>query len=240
MYNGHFFGEALGYDCVDGNGDDGSTPEDELDRRVGKPHLWQSDPTDWDEDDLCDFIEVFHDLATRPTDGWFHSFSGCGWHPSNFNRRSGQAIYRWRINETLETSVLDVRLAEAGEDAGRMVRVAPGELEQLVEAVLLDTSLAHDEMAHAVALFRARSSTRADRRSAVVTLARLLEDRRSLLKQELLSKDEGALFLIANQFDLRHKRADQQDDYAEEYLEWIFYWYLATVRLAESLTAKQE
>lgn len=174
MHGEHFFAEALGFDCVDGNGDSEATPEMELDRRIGKPQLWRDDPTGWDEDDLCDFIEVFHDLAARPTDGWFHSFGGCGWHPSKFNRRSGQAIYRWRMNETLETSVLDVRLAEVGEDVGRMVRMAPGDLEQLVDSVLSGTAASLDEVAHAVALFRARSSSRQQRRSAVVALALIL------------------------------------------------------------------
>ena len=37
----------------------------------------------------------------------------------------------------------------------------------------------------------------ARKRSAVVALGRILEDRRTLLKAELLSKDEGALFHIA-------------------------------------------
>ena len=39
MFEEHFFAETLGYGCVDGNGDYGTSPQDELDRRVGKPHL---------------------------------------------------------------------------------------------------------------------------------------------------------------------------------------------------------
>lgn len=240
MLGEHFFAETLGYDCVDGNGDHGTSPQDELDRRVGKPHLWDVDTEEWDEDDMCDFVEVFHDLASRPTGGWFHSYGGCGWHPSGFNRRSGQALYRWRMNEVLNNSVLDVRIADAGEDIGRMVRVAPHDLGELVDDVLNEPGPERDELAHAIALFRSRSSTREERRSAVVGLARILEGRRALLKEELLTKDEGDLFSIANRFDLRHKRADQKADYADEYLEWIFYWYLSTVRLTDQLLTRQE
>jgi len=239
LHEEHYFAEVLGFDCVDGNGDEGTSPAQELERRVGKPHLWEMDPDEWDLDDLCDFVEVFHDLAARPTDGWYHDYCNCGWHPSGFDRTSGQALYRWRVNQVLTNSVLDVRIADSGEDVGRMVRVAPEELSQLVEDVLDAPGGAGSEVAHAIALFRSRSSTRQERRSAVVALARVLEDRRSLLKKELLSKDESDLFLIANRFDLRHKGADQQSDYADEYLEWIFYWYLSTVRLTDQLLSRQ-
>ena len=90
-----------------------------------------------------------------------------------------------------------------------------------------------------MALFRSRGVTREDKRSAAVALARVLEDRRDLLKAELLSKDEGSLFQIANQFDVRHRRADQRPNYDEAYLDWIFWWYLATVELTDRLLARQ-
>ena len=66
----HYFAETLGYSCVDDLDDEGSSPEQELDRRVGKPHLWSQESDSWNEIDLCDFIEVFHDLAAWPTMGW--------------------------------------------------------------------------------------------------------------------------------------------------------------------------
>jgi len=50
------------------------------------------------------------------------------------------------------------------------------------------------------------------------------------------SKDEIALFQIANQFDLRHRGADQRDDYAEAYLDWIFWWYLVVCRINSDLS----
>lgn len=235
LHDEHFFAETLGFDCVDGNGDTDATPESELADRVGKPHLWASDPGEWHEDDLCDFIEVFHDLAARPVDGWFHSFSGCGWHPTGFSRKSGQALYQWRVNEILDASLLGLRLADDGEDVGRMVRAAPGELETLVTDVLASTQADPGDVAHAVALFRSRAGSRQERRSAVVTLHRILESRRALLKTELLRKDEGVLFQIANEFDLRHHRDGQRGEYRQEFLDWVFYWYLATIQLTDQL-----
>jgi small-conductance mechanosensitive channel len=90
-----------------------------------------------------------------------------------------------------------------------------------------------------VALFRSRAGTREERRSAIVALARILEDRRDLLKEHLTRKDEAALFDIANNYDLRHRNDRQVADYDDDFLEWIFYWYLATVTLTEKLLASR-
>ena len=236
LHSDHYFADTLGFDCCDGLGDSQSSPEHELETRVGKPHLWTAEPTDWSEADLCDFVEVFHDIAARPTKGWFHHYSKCGWHPTEFSRRSGQALYRWRVNQLLNTTALEVRMAEAGEDEGRMVRSTPGQLGELIEAMLDSSSGPHESVAHAIALFRARDATREQRRSVIVALAGVLEQRRALLKTHLLSKDEGALFEIANRYDLRHQNADQRCDYDSAFLDWI-YWYLATVQLCDQLLA---
>lgn len=237
FFDQDFFAETVGFDCVDGNGDTDSSPEDELERRVGKPALWNG--TFEDVSDLCDFIEVFHDLSSRPTRGWVHQFCNCGWHPSAYSRKSGQALYRWRMNELLDSTTLGLRLADEGEDIGRMVRAPAGELSHLMAEALSHESSSRDDLVHAIALFRSRGATLQDRRSAIVTLAGVLEERRSMLKSELLSKDEGALFDIANNFNLRHRKADQHADYDEVYLDWVFYLYLATVRLTDQLRAKQ-
>lgn len=88
-------------------------------------------------------------------------------------------------------------------------------------------------------MFRSRNVTTAERRSAVVTLAGVLERRRSLLKDELLKKDEGALFHVANEFDVRHRDKSQQSEYDPVFLDWLFWWYLATVELTDRLVARQ-
>lgn len=236
----HFFAQRLGFDCVDGHGEPTIDPVSELDERVGRGILMVTQPHAWTEDDLCDFIEVFHDLSARPRELSYHDYANCGWHPSSFSIRSGQALFRWRVNQILERSTLDLVLAEAGEDEGRMVRVAPSGVTRLVEEVLASPSEARSEIEHAVALFRLRGGTREDQRSAIVALARILEDRRPLLESNLTRKDEGALFRIANEFDLRHHNTKQLADYGEEFLEWIFYWYLATVALTERLLTRAD
>lgn len=236
----HFFAETIGIGCVDHDSEGGSSPQLELGTRVGKPDLWVTADVDWSESDLCDFVEVFHDLAARPTRGWFHDYDNCGFHPTCFSRKSGQALYRWRINRLLEATSLDLRIADDGEDVGRMIRVAPTGVGTLTHAVLDSVPLSNrEEVFHAIALYRARGSGREQQRSAIVSLAGVLEQRRALLKAELLRKDEASLFEIANRFDLRHRREDQCADYDDAFLEWIFYWYLATVHLTNQLIDRQ-
>jgi len=72
---------------------------------------------------------------------------------------------------------------------------------------------------HAVALFRARLATAHDKRSAVTPLALVLEECAALLKEHLLSKDEDALFHIANSLAIRHENFKQQKGYDPAFLD---------------------
>lgn len=90
------------------------------------------------------------------------------------------------------------------------------------------------DVRHAIALYRSRDASPESKRSAIFNLGRVLEERRALIKDQL-GKDEGALFEIANRFDLRHRRADQRGEYDEAFLDWIFWWYLGTVELTNEL-----
>ena len=212
--------------------------EKELELLLEKPSSWSAPPEAFTEPDLYDIIEAFDDLAVRPTKV-VYQYEG-GYHPQEFSQRSGKALYRRRMNQLLDTTTLRYRIAETGDDAGRVVLAVPDELGRLTREVLSEQTPDQDDKSHAIALFRDRNASRAQRRSAVVALARILEDRRSLLKQHLSKKDEGALFEIANRFDLRHNKENQLKDYDEKFLEWIFYWYLATVQLTDRLLADQQ
>ena len=65
------------------------------------------------------------------------------------------------------------------------------------------------------------------------------EERRALLKAELFSKDEAALFVIMNEFNVRHSNERQRDDYDSAFLEWTFRWYLATIALTDELISRR-
>jgi hypothetical protein len=66
----------------------------------------------------------------------------------------------------------------------------------------------------------------------------VLEERRALLKGVLYSGDEGALFEIANKFAIRHEGERQKSEYDPVFLDWIFWWYLATIELTDRVIAR--
>ncbi len=231
---------TFGVDCPDGYLDPSLAPRKQLEDLLGRPievtwPLSQRDAAGWGEDDLYDLVEALHDLATWPGTWHQHDYGGCIGHPGDFSPLLGQAIYRHEVNTLLARSDLGMRVADEGEDRGFVVRHDDA-AEVLTHEALRHAPAGHqDEVAHAVALMRQRSRNEVAMRSAVVALARVLEAHRSLLKENLTRKDEGALFHIANEFSVRHDKADQKGDYDPVFLEWIFHWYLGTVVLIGKL-----
>ncbi|MBG7704803.1 hypothetical protein HCJ76_43775 [Streptomyces sp. MC1] len=230
--------EVFGEYCVDDH-DDLPDASEVIERRLGIPDLWPLAPETWDEDTFYGLIEVFHDLVSRPRKRWFHSYSNCGWHHSEFHNGPARILYRWKVNRLLREAGIDYEVAAEGEDLGRLVAVTDDARGHLVHRALDDSPPdISSGVRHAIALFRGRDASADSKRSAIFNLARILEERRALIKEHL-KKDEGALFEIANRFDLRHRRADQQSDYDEVFLDWIFWWYLGTVELTNRLIASR-
>jgi hypothetical protein len=236
---------AVGEMCVDGDWDGqlGSDPAEEIHRLLGRDGLWPipAHCNDYSLDDLCDVVEFLADHVRRPMTSRIHSYGGCGLHFDDFDPVQGLRVYRWRTNTLLAQSDLGLVLDEDG----RLEKTAPETVEDLVTEVRARTATVHavdaNEIAHALSRFRHRGASALDRRHAVIALAGVLERRRALVKQELLRKDEGALFQLANEFGVRHQNANQRTDYDEQpYLEWIFYWYLATINLTDRIISGQD
>ncbi|GGP87097.1 hypothetical protein [Saccharothrix coeruleofusca] len=228
--------------CVDDHETVFVDGSDVLQQMLGIPNLhWplRADQLLEIEDALFDVIEALHDLVARPRARYFHSYGGCGWHYSQFAIEPARALYRWRVNQLLDRSDLGLRLADEGEDVGRLVAVTDDARADLVSRLTSrPPDRITDRVRHGIALFRARAATEHDKRSAILTLAGILEERRQLLKDNLVKKDEGALFDIANNFALRHQDLKQQRDYDPAFLDWIFWWYLATVELSDHLLSR--
>lgn len=230
--------------CVDDHRDEqgGRNLNTELQQRLdtpAHPTLWPLQPEAWDTDTFYGLIEVFHDLVARPRSRWRHEFNDCGLHFENFDPDSGRRVYRALVNRILDQAGIELRVAESGEDVGRLIHLADEARTDLVQRTLAfpDPAVV-GRVGHAIALFRGRDATEHHKRSAIVALHLVLEERRKLLKKSLLRKDEGALFQIANEFALRHGR-EQQSDYDPVFLDWVFWWYLATVELTDRLLARQ-
>lgn len=219
----------------------GTAPDEALSELLGVTVGWPLDPAEWEEDTFLGLVEVVHDFVARPRERWWHDYGGCGWHYSQFAVAPARMLYRERIDRLLVEGGIPLRLAADGEDVGRLVHSPADGRESLMEAALKGKGAlgpVPDTVQHAVSLFRRRGATVEDKRSACISLAGILEERRSLVKADLLSKDEGALFQIANQFGIRHRRADQQSDYAVDYLDWVFWSFLATVELTGRLLSR--
>jgi hypothetical protein len=52
-----------------------------------------------------------------------------------------------------------------------------------------------------------------------------------------LSADEGALFYIANGFQIRHLSERQKANYDAAFLDWVLQWFLGTIELTDRLLA---
>lgn len=237
-----YFAMRLGIDCSDDL--DPIDPVHVVEMQSGRPGLWPIDvyalaSTSGEPDDFLDLVEVMHDLVAQPRRRSFHGWSGCTWHYSDFSISAGREIYRWSVNRILDASDLGLRLAEEGEDRGRLVASSDEARTELIRRMAGRTDPSTgDRVRHAMALFRRRGATEHDKRSACIALAGILEERRDLAKQYLHRKDEGALFHIANGFAIRHQDAKQLGAYDPMFLDWVFWYYLATVELTDRLLAR--
>lgn len=211
---------------------------DVLTAQLGQDVAWPLHPEAWDDDTFLGLIEVFHDLVARPRGR--RDCRACIGHYWDFSIQTGRALYRWRVNRLLQTANLGLRLADEGEDTGRLVHVVDQARTELIERVLHTSSAdIAGPVEHAIALFRGRNATQHDKRSAIIALANVLEDRRNLLKAHLFTEDENALFHIANKFDLRHRNDRQHTEYDPAFRDWVFWWYLSTIELTDRLLAGQ-
>jgi hypothetical protein len=218
-------------------------PETLIERELGVESLWPLEQRRLvaDMDLFFDVVELLHDLVSRPLTRSLHDYGGCGWHHGNFEIEPGRVVYRWRVNKIFARSGLGLRLAEEGEDIGRLVTVTDDARAELVQTVVArDDGEPADQVRHALALFRGRAADRNQKRSAVAVLALVLEERRHNVLADALGKsDRGALFDIANNFHVRHQDAKQKRDYDEFYLDWIFWLYLASIELTNRVIDEQ-
>jgi hypothetical protein len=212
----------------------------ELAKRLGIAGLWPLKPDTWDDDIFYGLIEVYHDLVSRPRARSYHDYGNCGWHYRDFATTTGREVYRWRVNSLLSSGGINYELADHGEDIGRLVETFDDARTALIaDSIIHSSPDISTRIRHAIALFRGRTATDEAKRSALVTLAGILEERRQLIKDQMTSADEGALFQIANKFAVRHRNSQQQADYDPVFLDWIFWWYLGTIELTNHIIIRQ-
>lgn len=181
------------------------------------------------EDVLFDLIELlYEEHVSEPTRREHTAYDTTIFY-GPFDQAAGRRILREKLNPLLQFHDPPLELLESG----LIVERPPDDFHELVaEPIEADMEPeVREPVEAAIDQFLRRGATLQDRRSAVKQLADALERLRSEIKQELLSKDESALFQIANGFAIRHNDRGQQGDYDKDvWLEWIFYIYLATAR----------
>ena len=236
--------ESFGYECVDDGfvpGSLGTAIEERLMIILGRDNLWPVSvfATDWDDDTLFDMMEFVYDHVSTGDSATarYHSFSNCGMHYARFNPNPARANYLTRVNEILRRMSPGFEMTESGEIL-RAVVDGTAPLLDSAPRLLEATQRAHVESA--IVKYRARSSTATDRRDAVRDLADVLENLRADIKTHMPTKDEAALFEIANKFWIRHNRPGELRDYDHDaWWSWLFYLYLASIALVSHLAERQ-
>jgi hypothetical protein len=154
---------------------------------------------------------------------------------------AGRRLYRWRVNRLLDTADTGLRLADTGEDAGRLVETVDAARAELLDRVLVTPkAVAAGHVRHAIALFRGLRCRRARQALGDRHPRRRARGPPRAAQAELLRKDEGALFQIANEFGVHHNRAGQKGDFDPVFLDWVFWLYLATIELTDRLLARPD
>ncbi|WP_218022302.1 hypothetical protein [Nocardia amamiensis] len=250
-----YFDKRFGVNCDSARREPGPEWMIVRELKLTEPPAWPLDPDELTADPELFFrlIEMLHDNIARPrrVENSHYEFGEACTHYTDFHIGTGKAIYRWRVNKILDRSDLDLRLAEEGEDVGRLVTATDlGRTDLLDElASRGGREPAADEVLQAVAMFRARGAGRQQKQAALAMLSRVLEERRyNVLAEVMTKKDSGALFEIANGFHIRHgdARIKQQRDYEDYYLDWIFWLYLSSIELTnrvlddQALTTKRD
>jgi len=239
--NRDYFQEAFGYDCVDAGlvpGIVGSDVGAYMFRKLRRD-LWpiHKRVMDFSEDDLFDVIEFLYDLVSKPIGGWFHQFSDCGWHYNQFDASAGRDEFRQEINEILLGYSDGYELNTSGE---LVFSGDPGLKELLDEdSPEFDPLNVDKKLEYAVRRFRHHRASVEDKQEAVRVLADVLEFLRPNVEILLTKKDAGDLYNIANNYGIRHHNLSQKNDYEKDiFLKWIFYSYLATIRLSVDIISK--
>ena len=239
-----YFAEAEGTECPDGDevGLFGADPDDYFAFAIDRTGVWPYRENDGSYDGLdvlCDVLEVLHKVVSRPVEASFHDYGGCGDHYVAFDREEGQLAFRDCINAVLERCSPPLKL----DATGLIVERGDPGLEDLIGQTLPASTPPSVEarVASAIRVFRDRHSDVAALRHGVLDLAAALEEIRPLVKQEMLKKDEQAIFELANGFEIRHAGRAQRGDYDKTvWLRWAFYVYTATLHAVLAVVERQD
>lgn len=228
-----YFQECFGYDCTDRDfvaGSLGKNIDAQIYRLLRKENLWPISEFvlfSYTEDDLFDVIEFLYDHVSKPVKGEYHSWNQCGWHYSEFDKIAGQADFAAKLNGILAEYGSGFELSPEGlilvKDETELAEIFDAQIPTDNENIKSKINIASQK-------YRQSRSNLDERRIAIRELADILEFLRGEIKTYLFSKDEDALFNIANNFAIRHDNDKQKRSYDQDiWYRWMFYFYSATI-----------
>ena len=229
-----YFQGATGYTCVDYGKKVGLWGHD-IDAfiytKLKMKNIWpiQENIENFDEPTLFTVIEFLYDYVSEPVNKTYHEWNDCGWHCSKFDKEKGREKFRNEINEILNDYDVSYQLTKEGE----IQKMPPTGFESIIEepAQTDQPDNIDKRVENAISKYLRYGSTQDDKKEAIRTLADVLE----FLKTGdiiLPSRDDSDLFNIINNFDIRHHNRLQSGDYDKElWYDWMFYTFLASIKM---------
>lgn len=149
----------------------------------------------------------------------------------------GQKEYRNMVNDILRFYNEGYELSDDGE----IFKLSPPGFETLIKETVKTSDPKNIDLRvkYAISKFAHYNSSVEDRKEAVRTLADVLEYLKNI-DIRLPTDDEKNLFHIINKFDIRHLNRSQQSDYDKDiWYDWMFYTFLASIRVLLELNNKR-
>lgn len=179
-----------------------------------------------DQDMLFDFIEALHDVVSTP------NFDQKKFKHTSYNKSLGQSMLRNTINDELALNTTPLKILSNGQivtlDDGAIADLASEALEVKSATKIHQNSV--DALHQSISMYLKRGASLSEKKAAIVELAGSLESLRPMVKEHLLSKDEGTLFQLANEFAIRHQDNKQKSEYDKNiWYDWMFQVNLAAV-----------
>jgi hypothetical protein len=195
------------------------------------------------EDHIFDTIEFLYDRVAKPGE-MVGMTNETGWNYydyENYDDEKGKEEFREKVNAILGEYKTGFELTQAG----TILAMGTQGLQHILEADIVpyDEVNVDSKVRNAITKWRNRYLSLSEKREAIRELADVFEwlKKTKNLGDVLDSKDESALFDIANNFSIRHHNPNQKANYDQTiWYSWIFHFYLATYHAAIRLLMKKE
>lgn len=195
------------------------------------------------QDHVFETLEFLHDHVSKPHD-WGPMTNESGFNYSDYrdyDEEVGREEFRTRANVFLPDYGPGYELAKDG----TVVALGTDGLQFILKADIepYDELNVDCKVRNAISKWRNRHASLDDKKEAIRELADVFEwlKKTKGLSTVMDSKDESAIFDLANNFAIRHHNPKQKSNYDRAiWFSWIFHFYLATYHAAIRLLIKRD